>query len=593
MKIKPIIIFIICVMSCSSALAKKQPIVLLDNPNFDAFHFQDKSIQKGIKTTSHEVKASGIFPVDIPDNDPTGITIEIEASSFTGTIESLTFELEIEHTYVGDLSATLTAPNGIAKLVLFSRVGRAPGSNNGYGANLIGTYAFNDQSTNDIWTTSLENDVANGINSILPTGLYRTSTSGTNLSRFGGCTTRLNGAFKGLTADQANGTWTLNISDNEGGDVGQVLSVGLLTDQDNSNVDSIFRSSFEVEYANLQLLPASDTLGDCKKAQFDFSGNGLSDYVISYGSENEQLVFIYFFNTGNGTSSGFNVFNIAPTALNPVLTSGGDFDGDGITDAVVRVDNPDGFYDYLIRRSSRPNDKWISISTSLDFYDPQFGDYDGDGLDDLAWFIASENVVNNSIFFIFNSSDFSQRQLTTGMGMRSDIRAAGGFDHSGDGIADLFLMVDDGMETGDQIAKIYDGTDGNLILDSVTAAFSSITRQLPGYFLNGDRAGLGIFALDIPGSDNYFFAVRDDNDATLPGLISVVFGNDPTDTPVTGDYDGDGIDDFGVWRPDTDGMGARFIIRPSGSADPDNNLIEISPMGAVGADVPLGNIRVR
>ena len=223
---------------------------------------------------------AGTFPIAIPDNDPAGVDIEIDATGFfTGNIESLTVELEIEHEFAGDISATLTAPNGIAQLVLFSRVGRTPVDANGDGSELDGVYTFNDQSNQDLWQVAID---LNG--EVISPGDYRTSTAGTNLSRFGGCTTRLNGAFKGLTPQQTNGIWTLNISDNDNISTGQVLSVGLLADQDISNNDTIFKSSFEVEYGLPQLLPASDVLGNCKNAQFDFSGNGLSDYTIVWNS---------------------------------------------------------------------------------------------------------------------------------------------------------------------------------------------------------------------------------------------------------------------------------------------------------------------
>ncbi len=561
----------------------------------DGYDMKQSSYKSTEKPATRQVvtkaRAGTIFPVDIPDNDPDGVDIEIDATGFfTGNIESLTVELEIEHDFVGDISATLTAPNGIAQLVLFSRIGRDPNDINGYGSDLNGTYTFNDQATTDFWVAA---DINNGND--IPNGLYRTSTAGTDLSRFGGCTTRLNGAFKGLTPAQANGIWTLNISDNDASITGQVLSVGLLADQGSKNIDTIFKSSFEVEYAPFQLLPASDVLGDCKKAQFDFTGNGLSDYTTTWTS-NGNFHIQTVTNTGNGTTGTDSDFILAPTTLNPVITSGGDFDGDGITDILLRIDNDEvQGNSFLVRRSSRPNDLWLEITSSTVLDDAQIGDYDGDGLDDLAWFLSPVNGIGDVRILIVQSTNFVTRLHSLENGMREDFRTAAGFDHTGDSINDIVLFKDDGLGFGNQIVKVFDGTDGSLILNSnngISGIFTSEIRLLPGYFDNNGTAGIGTFSTNDFGPFN--FITFDDSASDFPILQQINFGNDSSDTPITGDYDGDGIDDFGVWRPDTDdGLGNRFIIRPSGSVDPDNNLIEVSPNDAFSDDYPLGNVRVR
>jgi len=43
-----------------------------------------------------------------------------------------------------------------------------------------------------------------------------------------------------------------------------------------------------------------------------------------------------------------------------------------------------------------------------------------------------------------------------------------------------------------------------------------------------------------------------------------------------GDFDGDGLDGFGLWVPNTDGMGSCFRISPSSSADPQNDINEVT-----------------
>ncbi len=549
--------------------------------------------QQSHDTNTTVVTAGTTFPLDIPDNDATGVSIEIDATGvFIGSVDSMAVQLGLQHPWMGDLHATLTAPNGIAQMVLFSRVGLQKDNTIGLGfrTDLNGTYIFDDQAPEDFWQVSLDNS-----SGAIPSGSYRTITAGFSNSFHGGCTTRLNGAFKDLTADQANGVWTLHISDNANNFVGQVLSANLAFNQ---NIDSIFASSFEVPqqaFGNLTFLPTSDVLGSCKKTQFDFSGNGLSDFVTSWNTINDMIGLEIFSNLGNGNTLALGLIELARLDINPVLASGGDFDGDGITDVVFRTDNEFGGFDFFIRRSSRPDDLLIRLRTLLNFDDMQIGDYDGDGLDDLAWFVAPDNVPGSVFFVILKSSDLQQQIFNVGQGVASDFKIAGGFDHTGDDIADITVFVDDQQGSGNQAVRVYNGTNGNLHLQSPGGIFIDSVNLLPGRFLgdapvNGGHSGIGTYGFDIGGTTEYEFNVVNDANNTFFVLNEVFFGMDPTDTPLTGDYDGDGIDDYGVWRPNTDGFNNRFIIMPSD--DPDN-LIEFRPPGAQQTDLPLASIRVR
>ena len=115
---------------CTSMTLAAQDI----RPDFmvNGYDMKDVNVKSIVKPVTRQVamKASSgtTFPVDIPDDNPAGVDIPIEVTGLAGNIESVTLEIEIEHTFVGDLTATLTAPNGIARLVVFSKVGLDPDS---------------------------------------------------------------------------------------------------------------------------------------------------------------------------------------------------------------------------------------------------------------------------------------------------------------------------------------------------------------------------------------------------------------------------------------------------------------------------------
>jgi len=163
----------------------------------------------------------------IPDNVPAGVNIPFSVSGIRPSVGRLRITVNLTHTFVGDLRATLISPGGTARLVLFSRTGFKRNFNAGVFANFGGAYVFDDVAGADLWAAT------SGLNSqdVVPPGTYRTSTGGRlSLSNQGGCATFLNRAFAGLSGGQVNGTWTLNVADVVVGDTGLVNSALLSID---------------------------------------------------------------------------------------------------------------------------------------------------------------------------------------------------------------------------------------------------------------------------------------------------------------------------------------------------------------------------
>lgn len=146
--------------------------------------------------------------VPIPDNNPGGTTATIDVSGLIGNVLGTDVDLEsvcidITHTWVGDLNVSLMSPDGTT-IPLVSR----PGS----------PATFFGCSGDDIdacFVAGTGNDVENVCAGTTPTisGTYTVS-AGFDLADFG-------------TGGAANGTWTLIVSDNAGGDVGTINGFSL------------------------------------------------------------------------------------------------------------------------------------------------------------------------------------------------------------------------------------------------------------------------------------------------------------------------------------------------------------------------------
>jgi subtilisin-like proprotein convertase family protein len=533
------------------------------------------------------------FPVSlaIPDNDPTGIEIPLDMQQLiSGNIEDLDISITMSHTWIGDLEIVLESPDGLAQLVLFARTGVNRFNEFGGNSILFGTYLFNDHSELDWWQGSLQS-----IGSILPSGGYRTSTRGNEFSANGGCNTLLNGAFTGLIPEQSNGTWTLKVSDHVNGDVGVIETVEMIIKQGPEIAivsDVIFQSNFEFKSTTLPSFSASNLKGSCKKAQFDFTGTGLSDYVLTFPTEIEGASFLtHQIKENDATVEGEETYVHIPTFGNPAKpTSGGDFDGDGIDDITVELeaDNPSNVK-YLIRRSSRPNDVPILFESNADTnlnVDPQFGDYSGDGVDDLAFFVSNKDSVDTSRLVIFNYSRVTPLVIfDTEVGITSDFQPAGGFDHDGDGSADFLLITDLGVNNQFQ-KSVHSGSLENIgsIIHNET---DTASLQVPGIFFDNGNAGLS--GLIDPFNNATILHAKDWSGGST--AIDELILMEDSDIFVTGDYDGDSKDDIGYWRSNPNGDGNRFIIFQSrfGYTVP----VEIFPANAEGTDYPIANSRIR
>jgi len=158
----------------------------------------------------------------------------------------------------------------------------------------------------------------------------------------------------------------------------------------------------------------------------------------------------------------------------------------------------------------------------------QSGDYNGDGLTDIAIFRPSSGL-------------WAVRGLGRSyFGTDGDCPASG--DYDGDGITDIAIYrPSSGLWAVKDITRVYFG--------------SGSDTSVPGDYDGDGNCDIAVFDLDIG-----LWSIR--------GITRAYFGN-IDDNPVPGDYNGDGADDIGIFRPTSGLWAVRGITRSYFGADGD------------------------
>lgn len=528
----------------------------------------------------------------IPDGNANGRIVTFAVSGVGSPIINLSLQIGLTHPWAGDLKATLIAPGGVARLLVFGRVGGLRSNAEGDGSDFSGIYSFSDLGTPRLWQRAAEA----AENAALPTAeTYQpTSTGSPQLSSAGGCPTSFKGAFGGLTTAQANGNWQLVVSDLRGGSVGSVTSASLAIE---AKSKVIFAHGFESGGA-MAANPGNAALSGgvpygalphcINKVPVDFNGDGLSDYAL-VRNVGGALRWRIWPNTGNGAAgTQWPAFDFG-TASTDYLDSM-DVDGDRIADPVVWTPGTLGVARYRVRLSTRNGAERVVIFGKTGDDPAQGGDYDSDLLDDFAVYRAPPITGPDGPLQVvmLQSGSATTRTISIGTGTEFDRFLIAGFDYNGDGRADVVSQESDAVTPSSGRFRMYDGGSGSQF---ATFLFGSSTDVLvPGSFSGSALADVTV-SRTTSGTRRY--DTRDTGTGTAQAQVT--FGI-PGDTRVIGDYDGDLLQDHVVFRitGSNPSYTGEFLLRRS--TDVANTLtVGTGPTGApaVDPDFPVGNSRVR
>lgn len=233
----------------------------------------------------------------IPDNTPSGIDITFPMGDLS-QINDISIDIEMDHTWVGDLDVTLIAPNG-DQHIIFSDTGAVGGNGSGDSSNLDGLYTFGDTiwPINNWWAAA----EAAGGGDIIPPGPYLTTAAAGTPNE--GQDTFMTPAFRSA---YAAGEWVLNVVDDAGGDPGNINAAKLRITED--------RDADQISYPFNQNNGASGIYFDVtakEKAvtilRFDLNLSGTDNVSVYYktgtyvGFENNATPWI---NLGERSFSG-------------------------------------------------------------------------------------------------------------------------------------------------------------------------------------------------------------------------------------------------------------------------------------------------
>ena len=149
------------------------------------------------------------LPAAIPDNNPAGVSVTADAAGIGGPITNVQVQLDITHTWVGDIVIDLTSPDGTTVRLLDQP--NVP----------LGTFGCSNNDINVLFADG-QPDPESICSGTPPQGNTADPWPVTDASPVPG---QFMADFNG---EDGNGTWTLTVSDNAAGDTGTINDWSLI-----------------------------------------------------------------------------------------------------------------------------------------------------------------------------------------------------------------------------------------------------------------------------------------------------------------------------------------------------------------------------
>ena len=504
----------------------------------------------------------------IPDHgagcDVTGGTaknVTFTVSGISGSVSSvelnnLTFGAPA-HSWVGDIEAVLIAPNGASHMV-FGRTLATTATSCGDSTDATGPYNFKDSAAappnGGWWQTANLLGAAVGMTS----GDYRSTNIGGAGATIPMPATSMNPSFTGVA--NANGTWTLRLSDHGGGDTGAVSAATLTVNgavaplDTNTDFNGDGKTDFVVARATTTPLTeaTAPSLSPISKMRQNQEVKGRVRSTDK--TENALTPPIYWYTSFNGSGTT-GVGQLGDAATDFIVTE--DFDGDGKDDLTTWTEAAATSANFKILQSSTNTVRVEFFGQTGD--DPAVvGDYDGDNKADVAVYrCPAPAAPAGQCFFFFRGSNANPSGNVTfvpwGFGNDGDFFPYTG-DFDGDGKNDFCLQRTNPSVVGQ----------GQFVLLKSAGGIEYINWGNDNDFLiPGDYDGDGKTDLcvrrTVSGLRQHFILTR-------TGATSQTQWGITGDISAPGDYDGDGKTDLAIWRGSATPGASRFWVLNSSNA---------------------------
>ena len=483
------------------------------------------------------------------------LDVTFNVTGITGSVTSVALSMSGSHTWIGDLSVLLIAPNNTSH-VIFARTGATIASGNvpeswGQGDNLEGgTYSFADSNTSPPsggWWQEAGSSPDDA--HVMTPGGYRTTASGGAGATFPAPATNMNAAFAGIA--NANGTWTLRVVDGCNGDTGSVSAatltvVGGGTFAADANVDMNGDGKTDyvvVRATNSPFAPETSLAAPTIQPQDPgFKPKYPSRRFRGFNSTNAVATPLFWYTSLNG-SGATAVTQFSDTDLQDITPE--DFDGDGKDDLAVWISGPPFSAKFQILQSTTNTIRTEIFGQDFDVASV-VGDYDGDNKADPAVFRCPESSSGQCYFFFRGSKNNPAGNITYvpwGYGQDGDFFPLIG-DFDGDGKYDFCLQREPSFGSNQGQFVLLRSSD--LGVEYINWGFYT-DNIVPGDYDGDGRADFCVSRTNDPvaGARTYYVLTR-------AGTWGQVRWGVNGDVLVPGDYDGDGKTDFAIWRPNTD-----------------------------------------